>query len=236
MVSALWDPFIRDQTLIKLLVALVLGGLVGLERELKGRPAGLRTHVLVCVGSTILIIAARQSSAVFAGDAAAGQIVLDPTRLAAGIVTGIGFLGAGAILRIGDLVRGLTTGACIWFVAAVGIVVGNGLYPLAVMSTMLVLVMLELFGLIERRIPDVLYRALIVTVPTGEREVFEAWLRGHLAARKVRIQETLARVDAERDVTELTFRIRARGEFRTRGLIAEVSQRPEVREVEVEML
>ena len=101
-----------------LLLAILLGGAIGLERESRGRPAGLRTHILVCLGATIIMIASTRMGELTQALSPASRIQVDPGRIAAGIVTGIGFLGAGAIIRIGDLVRGLTTAGCIWFVAA----------------------------------------------------------------------------------------------------------------------
>ena len=108
--SNLWDM------ILKLVVSLALGGAVGLERETHGRPAGLRTHILVCVGSTLFALC----SYTVAGTR------FDPGRISAQIVTGIGFLGAGTIMRQGSVVRGLTTAASIWTVAAIGVAVAIG--------------------------------------------------------------------------------------------------------------
>jgi putative Mg2+ transporter-C (MgtC) family protein len=113
--------------MLRLALAILLGGAIGLERESRGRPAGLRTHILVCLGATIIMIASTQMAILSQALPQASRIQVDPGRIAAGIVTGIGFLGAGAIIRIGDLVRGLTTAGCIWFVAALGITIGQGL-------------------------------------------------------------------------------------------------------------
>ena len=104
--------------MFRLGLAILLGGAIGLERESRGRPAGLRTHILVCMGATIIMIASTRMAILSQALPSASRIQVDPGRIAAGVVTGIGFLGAGAIIRIGDLVRGLTTAGCIWFVAA----------------------------------------------------------------------------------------------------------------------
>ncbi len=106
--------------LFRLIISLLLGGLIGLEREAHERPAGLRTHILVCVGSTFFTLASFAISKSYAG------YVFDPGRITAQIVTGIGFLGAGTIIRTGTIVRGLTTAASIWTVAAIGVGVGVG--------------------------------------------------------------------------------------------------------------
>lgn len=226
---------IHDGVLIKLLLAFVLGGAVGLERELKGRAAGLRTHVLVALGATILIIAARRSGEM-SGAIPDARLVIDPSRMAAGIVTGIGFLGAGAILRMGDMVRGITTAACIWFVASVGIVIGNGMYAIAIVSTIAVLIVLVVFNILEHRIPVVLYRSVVVSVPAAARQEFTTWMRETLDQRRIHLFETLAHVDTTRGVAEVTFRIRARGGYPLRELIEEVSARKEVASVELEAL
>jgi putative Mg2+ transporter-C (MgtC) family protein len=122
-----------DEALLRLALAGVLGGLIGLERELREREAGLRTHLLVAVGAALFTIA---------GAYGFDSVRVDPTRVAAQIVTGIGFLGAGAIIRQGFSVRGLTTAATLWVVAAVGLASGAGYYSGAVITTAVVLVAL----------------------------------------------------------------------------------------------
>src|SRR3954465_5732315 len=122
-----------DEALLRIALAGVLGGMIGLERELREREAGLRTHLLVAVCSALFTIA---------GAYGFGSARTDPTRVAAQIVTGIGFLGAGAIIRQGFSVRGLTTAATLWVVAAVGLAAGAGYYSGAVVTTAVVLVAL----------------------------------------------------------------------------------------------
>jgi putative Mg2+ transporter-C (MgtC) family protein len=131
------------ELLLRLIVALALGALVGWERELQQMPAGFRTHALVSLGSAVFTVI---SGYAFAGAGA------DPTRIAAQIVSGIGFLGGGAILRHGGSVRGLTTAASLWAVAAIGMAAGAGLFVIAVGGALLVIVTLELFQRFERMI------------------------------------------------------------------------------------
>ncbi|MCP4571780.1 MAG: MgtC/SapB family protein [bacterium] len=126
---------------VRLLVAMVLGGLVGIERQTRGRAAGLRTNILVCLGSAAIIVAFQKLSLESNLDAES-VIRMDPARAAAGVITGIGFLGAGTIVKSNDFVRGLTTAASIWVVSAVGVTVGLGEYVIAVVLTLLVLVAL----------------------------------------------------------------------------------------------
>ncbi len=132
-----------DDMVLRLVVAVVLGSLIGMERETHGRPAGLRTHVLVCVGSTLFTIC----SYVIAGPNN------DPGRIAAQIVTGIGFLGAGTIIHQGSVVRGLTTAASVWVVAAIGVAVGIGTHQmmgLAAIAAILVFGTLYLMGRLDK--------------------------------------------------------------------------------------
>jgi len=130
------------QMVIKLLVAMILGGIVGWEREINDRPAGLRTHILVTMGAALITIISMS----FHGTG------LDPSRIAAQIVSGIGFLGAGAILRQGNIVRGLTTAASLWVVAAIGMAVGvGGVYTvLATIATLIVFATLSTVSRFER--------------------------------------------------------------------------------------
>jgi putative Mg2+ transporter-C (MgtC) family protein len=129
-----------------LLLAALLGGVVGLERESRNRPAGLRTHVLVCVGSTLLM---QLSIGMWLLTASRGNG--DPGRIAAQVVSGIGFLGAGTILRDGVTIRGLTTAASVWVIAAMGLAVGAGYYMEAIATAVIVVLTLKTLSEVERR-------------------------------------------------------------------------------------
>ena len=133
----------------RLVLAAGLTGLIGLERELRERAAGLRTHMLVGVGSALFTVVSAYAWSDFTFSREGGTL-LDPTRIAAQIVTGIGFLGAGAIIRQGLSVRGLTTAAGLWVVAAIGMAAGAGFYAAALMATAIVLVGLGPFRWLER--------------------------------------------------------------------------------------
>lgn len=129
----------HTEVLIRLLVAAALSSLVGLEREHLLWAAGIRTHMLVSVGACLFMLV---SAFGFSDSLSADHVVLDPSRAAAQVVSGIGFLGAGAILARGEIVRGLTTAASIWSVAAIGLAVGGGLFFAAAASTVIILVIL----------------------------------------------------------------------------------------------
>lgn len=132
---------------VRLLLAASLGSLIGLERERLLWAAGLRTHMLVCVGSCLLMIV---SSFGFQDALAMAHTELDPSRVAAQVVSGIGFLGAGSILLRGEVIRGLTTAASLWTVAAIGLSVGGGLYIVSTAATFIILVILIAIKPIER--------------------------------------------------------------------------------------
>ncbi len=126
-----------NEMILRIFVSFVLSGLIGLEREIRRHEAGLRTHILVCVGSTLIMLT---SLHVF--DIYKSQVLIDPTRIAAGVITGIGFLGAGAIIRSTHGVRGLTTASSLWVVAALGLSVGCGFFKTSFFVTFLVLTVL----------------------------------------------------------------------------------------------
>ena len=132
------------EILLRLVLALVLGGLIGLERESVEKPAGFRTHILVTLGAALFTLISREG---FFGSGA------DPARIASNIVVGIGFLGAGTIYRSGVTVQGLTTAASLWTAAAIGTAVGSGFYLGAVAATALVMAVLIPFKALERRLP-----------------------------------------------------------------------------------
>jgi putative Mg2+ transporter-C (MgtC) family protein len=138
---------------VRLLAAAALGGAIGIERELREREAGFRTHLLVSVGAALFTLVSAYAWSDFTFSRASG-VTFDPTRIAAQIVTGIGFLGAGAIIRQGLSVRGLTTAATLWMVAAIGMACGAGFFSAAVIGTAVALVSLGPLRIVSRRVFD----------------------------------------------------------------------------------
>ena len=134
------------QMIMRLFLAALLGGIVGMERGSGDRPAGLRTHVLVCTGSALIMLVS-----IYAFDPQ--TYTRDPGRIAAQVVSGIGFLGAGTILHEGLTVRGLTTAASLWMVAAIGLAVGSGMVLMGIISTVIMLITLVTFHGWEKRLP-----------------------------------------------------------------------------------
>lgn len=142
----MWDLTSHDvEIFYRLLVATGLGALIGLEREYNGKEAGFKTYTLVCLGSALMMIISADIFLIYKGLA-----IVDPSRIAAQVVTGIGFLGAGAIIREQQGVRGLTTAAGIWAVCGIGLACGMGLFKPAIMTTLLVLIVLVVFQRLEQ--------------------------------------------------------------------------------------
>lgn len=156
--------FISD-ILMPCFLALIFGGLIGFQREKAERPAGLRTHALVCLGSTVFTIVSYLGFSSLAG--------VDPSRVAAGIVAGIGFIGAGVIFRQGTLIKGVTTAASIWIVASIGISLGAKLYYLAVLTTLLGFVTLSILKYIEDKVIRIPNYVVRVTVSEDLKDINE---------------------------------------------------------------
>jgi putative Mg2+ transporter-C (MgtC) family protein len=187
----------------RLLAALVAGGLIGLERSHRGRPAGFRTHALVCLASSLLMLVTVYELHWIPKAALGASVVLDPTRMAQGIMTGIGFLGAGAIIKDGFSVRGLTTAASIWITAAIGILTGIGFYFAAAAGTLLALGTLSLFRWVERRLPTESYAHFMVRFKR-DAALSEAELRQLLATHGFSLHNMSFRLYGE--VGELEYR------------------------------
>lgn len=153
-----FDSLELDYNLIstRLILSLVAGGLIGLERALHGREAGFRTHMLVCVSSSLLMVLTTYQWYLVPVEFL-DTIRADPSRLAQGIMTGIGFLGAGVIVKEGLSVRGLTTAASIWMTASIGIVIGLGFYFPALLTTIFTLATLSVFRWVEALLPSQKY-------------------------------------------------------------------------------
>jgi putative Mg2+ transporter-C (MgtC) family protein len=153
--------------LLRLLVAAVAGGMVGLEREFRGRQAGFRTYLLVALGSAVVMVLSMRLAMKDWSHAGNYIVSVDPGRIAYGVMTGIGFLGAGTILHTKGSVRGLTTAAGIWCVAAVGLAIGMGLYTFGLLGAVLIVAALWLLDYVEDVLPKMRYRT--VTVRTAWR-------------------------------------------------------------------
>jgi putative Mg2+ transporter-C (MgtC) family protein len=179
------------EAVIRLMLAALLGGLVGLEREIQGHEAGFRTFMLVCAGSALaMIVSLSFSSDEWVREAGPGAlpgvgerylISVDPARIAYGVMTGVGFLGAGTIIQRRDRVQGLTTAAGIWSIAALGLAAGFGMYVMSVIAALLLLLTLLVLGWVRSKLPSV--HTVGVKVRAEDRpdcvERFEEVLREH---------------------------------------------------------
>lgn len=212
------DQFLQLD-LTPFVVAILVGGTIGLEREIHGRPAGLRTHALVCLSSAILIQASQVLPLTADDTALAQRIVFDPNRLGAGVVTGIGFLGAAAVIRAGDLVRGITTGACVWAVACLGVVIGNGHYALALFAAVAMLVVLVVFDRLFIWVTPVVYRRLRVRGQAGRVRALSDELRGLLREHGVKIQDVHCELEAQTSRFHLVLHIRCRNKMQAAELV-----------------
>jgi putative Mg2+ transporter-C (MgtC) family protein len=189
-----WERSVPDlsagEVVLRVVLAAVLGGAIGAEREIREREAGLRTHLLVSVGAALFTLVSAYAWSDFAFSLESG-VTLDPTRISAQIVTGIGFLGAGAIIRQGLSVRGLTTAATLWVVAAIGLASGAGYYWAAVVTTALVLVTLWPLRILAHQ--------LALRIRPGEPRLFVELATGGGAAPVLEALEGLdVRIDAFR--------------------------------------
>jgi len=182
------------EILIRLVVALVAGAMIGFERSYQGRPAGVRTHALVCTASSLLMLVTAYETQWMR--VAADLVRLDPTRMAQGIMTGIGFLGAGVIFREGLSVRGLTTAASIWMTAAIGILAGIGFYFPLVVGVAITLGVLSGFRLIEEKMPSLAYFHFELKLARSAA-VTEPELRALIESHGFSIANFSYRMDAE---------------------------------------
>jgi putative Mg2+ transporter-C (MgtC) family protein len=160
------SPF---EIIFKLLLGALLGGIIGFERQTHGRPAGFRTQLLVCVACVLIMII---SESYFVQSTVRPEYArIDPTRIAAGAMTGVGFLGAGVILKTGVSIQGLTTAACIWTVSAIGLAVGAGQYVAGITGFVITFISLWFLRLMEIKIPTTAYKYVtVVTDKSGDEQ------------------------------------------------------------------
>ncbi len=160
--------------IIKLLLAAILGGLIGIEREAHGRPAGFRTHILIATGSALLMMISQHIYEIYQELRVESMILrIDPGRIAAMTIASMGFLGAGVIIREKGQVRGLTTAACLWIVTAIGLAVGCGFYSPAVITTIISILSLVMLRYIERNINKDWYRRIVITTEDTEEQLIK---------------------------------------------------------------
>lgn len=213
-----------SEMLLRLAIALLLGALVGFERERDRQPAGLRTHMVLVLGSCLVMLISINIAKQFDGD---------PARLAAQVVSGIGFLGAGAIFRYGFNIRGLTTATTLWTTAIIGLVVGYGQYVLAVVATVFLLFVLTLLQLMERKFihTEIMHT---ITIDAGDRPGLAREIRKSISE----LSELVTSFSMKKSVKNqhLRFEILAfvrKGE-KTEKLVETLAEIEGVREIKIE--
>ncbi|QOS81077.1 MgtC/SapB family protein [Paenibacillus sp. JNUCC31] len=234
------NPWLIDEwhILLRLLLAMLLGGLVGLERERSNHAAGLRTHILVCLGSALIMMLSIYGFKDFANEL---NVRIDPARLATAVITGVGFLGAGTILFTGKSITGLTTAASIWVVAAIGLAAGAGFFFASIVSTVLVLLNLWVFNKLELR-----YirgnKLHVVTLHTLSEPGFLEQVSSFMEEEKIRIRKITVNeqdlayaemVAVERKV-EIVLHVYMPHEFSTVQLVSKLRQWEHVTKVSIE--
>jgi putative Mg2+ transporter-C (MgtC) family protein len=214
-------PITELDIVIRLCLGFIAGGIIGLERSSRRQVAGLRTHILIALGAACLMLLSIWLPEHFTGGNA------DPGRIAAQVVSGIGFLGAGAIIRLGYDIKGLTTAASLWLTAAVGLTIGAGMYIAALTAEILAVIALIFLNKVERRIfPDVRRKSLIIhygrhSDPNAEtiREIFKGFniknesinvSQKHISGKKTKIRYLITIPDSA-DITKLAKEIKSSG-------------------------
>ncbi len=211
--------------IVRILLSCILGGLIGLERESLNKSAGFRTHILVCIGAALIMIVSQDIYYVFQGTAN-----VDPGRIAAQVVSGIGFLGAGTIMREGATVKGLTTAASLWVVAGVGLAVGAGLYFPALITTGVVFLALIYLGKVERVIAG-LTNVMVLFVTAENRPGQLGRIGSFLGERNILILNIQMKqmMDDKRVMFEIDIKIPP--DVKVNELLYEISDIPGVYQV-----
>lgn len=229
-VSDWLEPW-QVQAALRMMVTIALAGAIGLEREIHGREAGLRTHMLVGLGCCLIMLVSLDFERSFSSlDVNHSIIRIDPARMAYGAVTGIGFLGAGVIVKTGTSVHGLTTAASLWCVSALGLALGMGMYKVALLAGILMLIALTVLNLVGAVLPKHHYH----------RVQFDCGLEQDLSVLRDRLQSAGATVlsmrliqNIEENLLKATYRLRFTGKVNTPGLLRSLRNIPGLKCIEI---
>ena len=218
----------HSETLLRLFLAAFLGGVIGFERERLSWAAGLRTHMLVCTGACLVMVV---SAFGFADILGTPGVMLDPSRMAAQVVSGIGFLGAGAILLRGETVRGITTAASLWTVAGIGLAIGGGLYFGAISATALIFIILAGIKPLEER-----YRASRLSanlqLQVIEGELSLASLNEALGGRTAKVKQFVVRHSETTGIDAVSITLSPVSPKQTAYIIADLRKLPFVQDIQ----
>ena len=212
----------RSEILIRLLLSALVGGLIGIEREMNNRPAGLRTHILVTLGSTLLMLISIDGFFL----AEEGSRLGDPARIAAQVVSGIGFLGAGTIMKTGNNIVGLTTAASLWVSAGIGLAIGAGYYFGGIVTASIVLLTLMSLGVMEKRNLRKKYRT--VEVVGVNKPGFIGKVGSLFAKYDVSIKDVKVLDNDDEDMMKVEFLLKIPMNFDRQSFDFDVYETPEI--------
>lgn len=216
--------------LLRLSLSFLVGAIIGLEREANNQPAGLRTHILICMGSSLIMLLSIYIPQTFIGSTNS-----DPGRIAAQVVSGIGFLGAGAIMKYGLNVRGLTTAASIWVIAALGLAIGAGMYIACIWGTLILLIALVLLNLIEKKIFTGRYLKRL-NVYTKNAEVSTDELKKILKKHQIKVKTTDFEYFFAEDKTVYSFTIQISEKVKLHELTRDLNSISDIKRVKLQQL
>lgn len=216
----------NTEIIIRLLLGAVIGGIIGFERSTHGRAAGFRTHLLVCVAGVLIMTVSEYYHYLSLWDSS--YIRVDPARLAAGAITGVGFLGAGVIVKSGLNVQGLTTAACLWIVSAIGLSIGSGLYVAGLASFVITYLSLWLLRRVEDKMPRLSYKFMTIVMEGRGDE-------GSVRSVIEKCGASVGRIDYERDlersVSTYKITVSVRDVSSPKKILDDVSSLPLVKKV-----
>ena len=222
---------LHGEILFRLLLAAILGALVGFEREVHGRPAGIRTYLILCLGSALVMVLSQYLSYGMVEKLPPDALRVDPGRIAAQALTGIGFLGAGVILRYKDTIRGLTTAACVWVVCAIGLAIGAGFYLYGSAVAILTVFSLVVIKFFEKRLKKDWYQDMTIVSQdlTGQFNRIQEVITSHA----FEIINFGISKDLEKKEVTANFLLRIRTSHPDRRMLQEVFELPRVKRVDL---
>ena len=216
------------EIVLRLLLGAFLGGVIGYERYTHGRPAGFRTHLIVCMASVLIMIVSVDFH--YLTGHYPDYIRIDPARIAAGAITGIGFLGAGVIIKTGFTVQGLTTAACLWIVSAIGLAVGGGFYLPGIIATFITVIALWFLREVERKIEKISYRYIDIIADRldKEKEIEEA-----LKEARVEIVNINYEFDRVANIYSYTIMISVDDQVDFKGLLRRLGEISDISKISI---
>jgi putative Mg2+ transporter-C (MgtC) family protein len=219
------------EIIFRLVLASILGGFIGLEREIHGREAGVRTYLLVSLGSALIMVISEYLFFKYGGKIPGDIFKVDPGRIAAQAITGIGFLGAGVIIRYKDSIRGLTTAACMWVVCAIGLAIGSGYYLFGSITAAITILSLIGLKIFEKRLTKDWYREMVIVSKDLEGQ-FDR-IQKIIDQYNFKIVSFGLRKDLEKKEMTVNFRLRLHTVHPSRDLLQEVFEMEGVKRVDL---